>query len=146
MSPTNPPNPDDEIWIFDAEGGCEECGAVAGEYRSKPKRPHPNCDCKIYKKDKDEDKFCQTKYSYTRRDMLGPFSIYEGVCWMHDNCLLYSIVAVIMIGTFDKVECCKIIDGRITNDCSEYDVLLKLTSHESQIGSSHIPLPVPIEV
>lgn len=42
-------NSKDYLWQFISTGGCSRCNAMEGYYKTKPKKPHPNCRCKIVK-------------------------------------------------------------------------------------------------
>jgi len=112
-----------EIWVFDGSNGCEQCVAASGEYPYEPARPHPKCNCSIYKKEEAEERFCYTNATHTTMDTVATAKVIIGSCGL--NCYWVEIYDVMVEYETEEVVCCKIdSNGFVTEDCTVDMVVL----------------------
>lgn len=106
------------IWRFDGSGGCEDCGAMTGDYSYDPGRPHPNCNCSCTEVTIDE--VCEVIDQSTIEMVLDSWTNDLGP-GRHHNTRIYEICEGVLISTDKHLHCCKVENNEVTDICYETD-------------------------
>lgn len=103
-----------EVWVFGGEG-CEQCGAMAGEYDYNPGRPHPNCDCSLthVKIEErclvvDEEELGRELVDELAEPLYPADETYGTRYWVFQQWLVYVL---------QELSCCEVRNGQVTRNC-----------------------------
>ncbi len=103
-----------EFWRFLADGGCESCGAVAGEYDYPPGGPHENCNCSTVRVEIGEICILLGTQELSR-ELIGEIRLDIGP-GSQLNSTIQQVSQQWEVEILKEIECCTVKNGE-TQDC-----------------------------